>query len=93
MVRHTGENLVNEERVAIAAMLSFQAAGIDSTELDSPEADCCADDSNTAFGQEILDISVTQVETIVEPDGITDDGGESMTFVYVHLPIVAILGS
>jgi len=98
MVRHTGENLVNEERVAIAMMLSFQAAGINGTELDTPEADCFAGESNAAFGQEILDIPVTQIEAIVEPDGITDDvGWESVTFVCIHrlmLPVMAtLLGS
>ena len=29
--------------------------------------------SDTPFGKEIFDISETQAETVVEPDGVTDD--------------------
>jgi hypothetical protein len=39
MVRHTGEDFIDEDGIAIAMMLSFQAAGINGSELDTPEAD------------------------------------------------------
>jgi hypothetical protein len=29
--------------------------------------------ADTAFGEEILDISKTEAKTVVEPDGVTDD--------------------
>ena len=39
-------------------------------------------------------VTVTQVESKVEPDSVTDDvGWESVAFVSIHQPILAISGS
>jgi hypothetical protein len=44
-----------------------------------------------AFSEQILDIAVAEIEAIVEPDGITDDfRRESMAFISIHSPILAI---
>lgn len=59
------EDFVNVEGVTVAPMLSLQAAGIDGTKLDAPETDRFSSDDNTSLGEEILDISVAQVEAIV----------------------------
>ena len=67
MVRHTGEDLVDEEGIAVASMLSFQAPGIDCTELDAPEADRLSTDGDATFGEKIFNIPVTQIEAMVEP--------------------------
>jgi hypothetical protein len=43
------------------------------------------------FSQRILEIPVAEIEPIVEPDSVTDDiGRESVTFVRIHSPILAI---
>ena len=62
--------------------------------FDTPETDRFTADGDAAFGQEIFDISVAQVEAIAEPDGVADDiWRESVTFVCIHPPILAISGN
>ncbi len=42
-------------------------------------------DGDASLGQEIFNITMAEVETIIEPDGITDDvGWESVTLVCIH---------
>ena len=59
MVRHTGENFIDEEGVAVAPVLPLQAPGINGPEIDAPEADCFTADGDASFSQKILDIAVT----------------------------------
>ena len=47
--------------------------GAHGAELDAPEADGFVSDRNTPLGQEILDIPVAEIESVVEPDCVTDD--------------------
>ena len=80
MVRHTGEDIIDAEGVAIASVFSFQSPGIESTEPDTPQANRLPADIYASFGQQILDITVAQIESAAEPDGIGDDvrwGGPS----------------
>ena len=58
MVRHTGEYFINVERVTIAPVLSLQPACINGTELETPQADRFAADSNASFGEKIFDITM-----------------------------------
>ena len=58
MIRHTGEDLIDEESIAIASVLAFQAACINGIELDTPETDCLSADGDASFNEEILDITV-----------------------------------
>ena len=44
---------------AITSVLSLQSAGINGTELDTPEADCFSGYSDSPFGEQIFDIAVT----------------------------------
>jgi hypothetical protein len=94
LVRHTGEDLINVEGVAVASVLSLQPAGVNRTKLDAPEADRFAADSDPSLSEQILDVSVTQIEAMVQPHGIADDfGRESVTLISIHhriLPIFAI---
>jgi hypothetical protein len=77
--------------VAVAAVLPFQSAGINSTELDAPKADSFAADCDATFSEEIFDIAVAEIESVVEPDGVTDDvRRESVAFVCIHQPILPI---
>ena len=70
MVRHTGENLVDVVGVAVASVLSLQSPGVYSSEFDAPETDCFPGDDNPAFRQNIFDVSMAQVEAIVEPESL-----------------------
>jgi len=45
------EDLINEESIAVASVLSLQSAGINGTEFDAPEANCFATDGDTALSQ------------------------------------------
>ena len=51
MVRHTGEDFIDVEGVAESSVLSLQAAGVDRTELDAPQADCLSGYSDGPLGQ------------------------------------------
>ena len=54
-------------------MFTLQSAGINGSELDAPKADSFAADCDATFSEEIFDISMAEIESIVEPDGIADD--------------------
>ena len=48
-------------------------------------------DNDAALYQKIFDIAMAQVESIVEPNSITDDiWRESTPFVGIHLPVPSI---
>jgi hypothetical protein len=51
----------------------LQASGIFGSELDTPEPDCFITDSNSTLGEEIFDISIAEIEPVVQPDCVTDD--------------------
>ena len=91
MVRHTGEDFVDEERIAVASVLAFQSTGIDCSKLDTPQADRLSGYSDASFSEQIFNIPMAEVEFVVEPDCVTDDvGWESMTPIGIHGPILAI---
>ena len=90
MVRHTGEDFVNVESVAKAAVLSPQSPRVDCSELDAPETNRFAADDDSSFGQDIFDVAVTEVESIVEPDCVTNDiWRKPVTFICVHHQIIS----
>ena len=91
MVRHTGKDLIDVESDTVASMLSFQSSGVKSAELDAPEADRFQSDDDTALGQDIFNVSVTQIEAIVEPDSVADEiWRKTMSLVGIHWQILPI---
>nr|WP_279244836.1 hypothetical protein [Candidatus Litorirhabdus singularis] len=58
MVRHTGEDFVDVEGIAIASVLLFQSPGVHCTELDAPEADCFAAYCDATLCEQIFNIAV-----------------------------------
>lgn len=67
----------------------FESSGIYCSELDASEANGLVADCDPAFSQEILDIAVTEVESIVEPEGVADDiWRNSVTFVDIDRQIL-----
>ncbi len=88
------EDLSNIECVAVALMSTLQPTSVLGPKLDAPKADRFATDCDASFGQEIFDISMTQVDAEVQPKGIADDfKRESMAFLGIHPPILAIMAS
>ena len=72
-------------------MLSLQPAGVNRTKLDAPEADRFAADGDTAFSEEIFDISVAEIEAEVQPDCVGNYvRRESVSFISIHPPILSI---
>ena len=59
MVRHTGEDFVDVESVAVATVSVFQSACIDRSEFVAPESDGLSADRYSPFSQEILDVTLT----------------------------------
>ena len=91
MVRHTGEYFIDVKGVAETSVPSLQSARIDSPEFDTPEADRFAADNDASLSEQIFDITMAEIEAIVEPDGVTDDiSRESVSFVGIHGPILSI---
>ena len=83
------KDFVDKESVAVASVISLQPAGINGSELYAPEPDGFTADSDASFSEEILDVAVTQVESIVEPHGVADDfRRESVTLVGIHPAIL-----
>ena len=85
------EDFTDVERVAEALVFSLQTAGINCTEFDTPQTDRFSGYSDAPFNQEIFNVSVAQVEAIVEPDSIGNDiWWESVSFIDSHQPILPI---
>jgi hypothetical protein len=51
----------------------LQTTSIARTELLTPDSNRFIRYRDSAFGEKILDISETQTETMINPDGIADD--------------------
>ena len=91
MVRHTGKDFIDVECVAVASMASLQSSSVNGAEFDAPQADRLSGDSDPTLCQKVFNISVTEIESIVEPDGIADDiWGKSVALIGIHGPIVSI---
>jgi len=85
------EDFIDVEGVTVALMLSFQTAGIFCAEFDAPEADRFVRDGNASFSESIFDISMTHIESVIDPYRVADDcRRESMSLVSIHRPILAI---
>jgi hypothetical protein len=85
------EDLIDEESVAVASVFSFQSARINGSEFDTPKSDCFSTDGDVSFGEEVFDISMAEVEAIIEPDGVGNDvRWESVALVCVHPSILSI---
>jgi hypothetical protein len=59
------EEFIDVEGVALATVSALQSSGINGTELDAPEADGFSGYGDAPLRQDIFDISMAQVETVV----------------------------
>ena len=70
-------------------MLAFQSASINGSKLDAPETDRRPSDDDSSCNQEVFDFTVTEIETVAEPDSVTDNAGwQSIAFIYRNVLIV-----
>ena len=82
---------IDVKGVAVALMLSFQSARINGSELNAPQSDRFTANSDAPLGQDIFNITVAEIESIVEPDSVGDDvRRESVSFICIHSPILSI---
>ena len=84
------EDFIDEERVTITTMLSLQPPGVNRSKLDAPESDSFVADGDATLSKKVFNISMAQVESVIQPNCIADDiGRESLTLVGIHGPILA----
>jgi hypothetical protein len=58
LVRHTGEDFIDVEGIAVAWVFSVQSSSIETAKFDTPKADRFAAHGDATFSEEILDIPV-----------------------------------
>jgi hypothetical protein len=59
-------------------------------ELDTPQPDRSSADGDTALCEQILDVTVAKIESVIQPDCVTDViGRESVAFICIHPPVLA----
>ena len=64
-------------------MLPSQSLGIFRSEFVAPEANGLVADGHAPLGQQVFNITMTKVESVIEPDGVLDDfGRESVALVH-----------
>jgi hypothetical protein len=86
----SGKN-ITLKGIAIAPVLSLQSVRINSSEFDAPQANRFSGYRDPTLGQELFDITMAEVESIVQSHGVADDGRrESVTFISIHVPILPI---
>jgi hypothetical protein len=83
------EHFINEECVAVASVLELQSSSVYGSEFNAPKPDRFSADHAASLGQEVYNVAVTKVETVVQPDCVADDiGWKSVTLVSIHEQIL-----
>jgi hypothetical protein len=85
------KHFINVPDIAEPSLFPAKRSIIDRSELDASVSDRFIWDGNTALGNQVFDIAKTERESMVEPDGMTDDfRRKPVTFIVgFHPPIVA----
>ena len=69
------EQFVQVPCVAETTLTAFQPAGVLGTEFDGPLPDRFVSHFHTTLSEQVFNVSEAQTESIVQPDGVTDDFG------------------
>ena len=69
------EQLIEIPRVALPATPAPQPSSVLEPEGQAPLPDCLVRDRDSALGEEILDVSETEAESMIQPHCVTDDLG------------------
>ncbi len=67
------KDFVQKPSVSELTLSPLQALGIVAPELQAPPADCLVGYGDSSFGEQILDISEGDTESIVQPDCVAND--------------------
>jgi hypothetical protein len=59
------EYFIEEKSIAVSSVLSFQSSSAYSSEFDTPQPDCFSADSDASFGEQIFDVSMSEVKAEV----------------------------
>ena len=88
------EYFIDEKGVAVTPVSTLQAPGKCASKLDAPEADGFITDCDASFGEDIFNIPLAELESIVEPDCAGNAiWRKSVALVCIHAPILAISAS
>ena len=91
------EYFINVERVAVAAVLLFQAAGINGAKLDAPQTNCFTASCDPSFSEKDFDKwsgtpAMAEIESLVLPDCVRNDiWRESVPLIGIHGPILSTM--
>lgn len=76
------QDFIDEEIISVALVLQSKSFGVFGLKLDIPQPDRLLADRDFALGQEIFDVTIIQIEAMIEPDCVLNDlRWEAVTFV------------
>jgi hypothetical protein len=83
------EDFIDKEGVTVASMLALQSPSVNGPELYAPESDGFIGNGDATLSKKVFNISMAQVESVIQPNCIADDiGREPVTFVGTHHRII-----
>ena len=68
------EYFIHAEGASEALMFSFQSPGIFCAELDAPEPNALIADGDSSLGEQVFNITMTEIESVVQPDCLAGRG-------------------
>lgn len=88
------EYFVGEERIAESVVFALESLREERAKLVAPQPHRLVRHLDSTFSEQVLDVAVAEIETMVEPDRVLNDGRwESVSFVEIgrlgHAGIVA----
>ncbi len=76
------EDIINEKYISVALVLLLQTTNIFQTELVTPQTNCLVANGDPTFSQQVFDISMAEIESMIEPNGrLNDFRRKSVTLV------------
>lgn len=76
------KDIVDKECIALTRMSAPKSLGIFRTKLYTPKTNRLVTDGDTSLGEQIFDITIAEVKSMVQPDRIADGiGGKLVAFV------------
>ena len=77
------EKFIDDEGLAVASVFRLQSAGVYGAEFYAPKPDRFSAHSDATFSEEIFNIAVAEIESIIEPDCVGN---------YIERESVALIG-
>lgn len=67
------ENLINKVSIAVTLMFTFQSPGMVGTKFYAPQTNRLIAGFDTSLSEQTFDITIAEVESVVQPNCIADD--------------------